>query len=104
MLIEGAPEVIKEDMLKEWASDVRKISDGITLFEMKAAFLMMKEFEKGISFEEAEKEIYDKDLDVSGSILYRIVRKIVRFSKHGTEYGEYWNNNYYSRIGIKKHF
>ena len=63
---------------------------------------MMKEFEKGVSFEEAENKIYGKELQISGVVLHYIVEDIVRFSKVGASYCEYWNQNYYSRIGIKK--
>lgn len=103
ILTSGAPKVIKPEMLNEWVNEVRKMSDGMTLFETKAAYLMMEEFERGISFSQAEEIVYDKELNISGEILTRIAKKIIRFSKYGNEYSEYWNNNYYSNSGMKKH-
>lgn len=55
---------------------------------------MMKKMEEGISFEEAEQQVYDEELGLSGFMAGATANALSHFSKQGEEYRKHWNKKY----------
>ena len=55
---------------------------------------MMKKFEEGISFEDAEQQVYNEELGLSGFMAGATANALSHFAKQGDEYRKYWNKQY----------
>ena len=55
---------------------------------------MMKKFEEGISFEEAEKQVYNEELGLSGFMAGATANALSHFAKNGDAYRVHWNKQY----------
>ena len=54
----------------------------------------MKKFEEGISFEEAEKQVYNEELGLSGFMAGAAANALSHFAKNGDAYRDHWNKQY----------
>lgn len=87
--------LVKPETVEEWLQFVDKNSnDGYSVFVVKATISMMKKLEEGISFEEAEQQVYNKELGLSGFMAGATANALSHFAKQGEEYRKYWNKQY----------
>lgn len=90
--------LIKPETAEEWLQFVdNNANDGYSVFAVKATISMMKKFEAGISFEDAEQQVYDAELGLSGFLASATANALSYFAKQGEEYKKYW----YKKFGIK---
>lgn len=94
LMIEGL-ELIKPETKEEWIKYVdANTNDGYSACVVRAVISMMKKFEEGIPFEEAEKQVYNEEYGLSGFMEGAAARALSYFSKKGREYRLYWNKLY----------
>lgn len=87
--------LVKPEMIQEWLEFADMNSDdGYSVCVVKASISMMKKFEEGISFEEAEHQVFGDELGLSGFQAGCASSAISYFSKHGEEYRKYWNSQF----------
>lgn len=87
--------LVKPETAEEWLQFADNNSnDGYSVFVVKATILMMKKFEEGISFEEAEQQVYNEELGLSGFMAGATANALSHFAKQGEEYRRYWNKQY----------
>lgn len=87
--------LVKPETAEEWLQFADNNSnDGYSVFVVKATISMMKKFEEGISFEEAEQQVYNEELGLSGFMAGATANALSHFSKQGEEYRKYWNKQY----------
>lgn len=55
---------------------------------------MMKKMEEGISFEEAEHQVYGEELELSSFMAGVTANALSHFAKHGEKYRKHWNEKY----------
>ena len=84
--------LVKPETAEEWLQFADNNSnDGYSVFVVKATISMMKKFEEGISFEEAEQQVYNEELGLSGFMAGATANALSHFAKQGEEYRRYWN-------------
>ena len=87
--------LVKPETAEEWLQFADNNSnDGYSVFVVKATISMMKKFEEGISFEEAEQQVYNEELGLSGFMAGATANALSHFAKNGEEYRKYWNKQY----------
>ncbi len=87
--------LVKPETAEEWLQFADNYSnDGYSVFVVKATISMMKKMEKGISFEEAEQQVYDEELELTGFLAGATANALSHFAKQGEEYRKYWNKKY----------
>lgn len=87
--------LVKPETAEEWLQFADNNSnDGYSVFVVKATISMMKKFEEGISFEEAEQQVYNEELGLSGFMAGATANALSHFAKQGDEYRKYWNKQY----------
>jgi len=87
--------LVKPETAEEWMQFADNNSnDGYSVFVVKAVISMMKKFEEGISFEEAEQQVYNEELGLSGFMAGATANALSHFAKKGEEYRIHWNKQY----------
>lgn len=87
--------LVKPEMVEEWLQFVDNNSnDGYSVVVVKASISMMKKMEDGVSFEEAETQVYNEEFGLSGFLSGATANALSHFSKKGNEYRVYWNRKY----------
>ena len=87
--------LVKPETAEEWLQFADKNSnDGYSVFVVKAVISMMKKFEEGISFEDAEQQVYCEELGLSGFMAGSTANALSHFAKQGDEYRKHWNKQY----------
>ena len=87
--------LIKEETTEEWLQFAdANTNDGYSVFVVKATISMMKKFAEGVSFEEAEKQVYSEELGLSGFMASATANALSHFAKNGEAYRVYWNKQY----------
>ena len=87
--------LVKPETVEEWLQFVDDNSDDIySLYVVKATISMMKKMKEGISFEEAEQQVYNEELGLSGLMASATANALSRFAKQGEEYRKHWNKQY----------
>ena len=87
--------LVKPETVEEWMQFADNNSnDGYSVFVVKAVISMMKKFEEGISFEEAEHQVYNEELGLSGFMAGATANALSHFAKKGEEYRIHWNKQY----------
>ncbi len=90
--------LVKPETAEEWLQFVdNNTNDGCSVYVVKATISMMKKFEAGISFEDAEQQVYNEELDLDGFMVGATANALSYFSKKGEEYRKYWCK----KFGIK---
>lgn len=86
--------LVKAETAEDWLQFVdNNTNDGYSVFVVKATISMMKKLEEGISFEEAEQQVYNEELGLSGFMAGATANALSHFAKQGEEYRKYWNNS-----------
>ena len=84
--------LVKPETAEEWLQFADNNSnDGYSVFVVKATISMMKKFEEGVSFEEAEQQVYNEELGLSGFMAGATANALSHFAKQGEEYRKHWN-------------
>ena len=87
--------LVKPETTEDWLKFVDNNSnDGYSVFIVKATISMMKKFEEGISFKDAEQQVYNEELGLSGFMAGATANALSHFAKNGEEYRKYWNKRY----------
>lgn len=87
--------LVKPETAEEWMEFAdNNTNDGYSVFVVKAVISMMKKFEEGISFEEAEKQVYNEELGLSGFMAGATANALSHFAKNGDAYRVHWNKQY----------
>lgn len=87
--------LINEETTEDWLQFAdANTNDGYSVFVVKAVISMMKKFEEGISFEDAEKQVYNEELGLSGYMAGATANALSHFAKNGEAYRIYWNKQY----------
>lgn len=87
--------LVKPETAEEWLQFADNNSnDGYSVFVVKATISMMKKFEEGISFEDAEQQVYNEELGLSGFMAGATANALSHFAKQGDEYRKHWNKQY----------
>ena len=87
--------LVKPETAEEWLQFADNNSnDGYSVFVVKAVISMMKKFEEGISFADAEHQVYGEELGLSGFMAGATANALSHFAKNGEEYRKYWNKQY----------
>lgn len=87
--------LVKPETAEEWLQFADNNSnDGYSVFIVKATISMMKKMEEGISFEEAEQQVYDEELGLTGFMAGATANALSHFAKQGEEYRKHWNKKY----------
>ncbi len=87
--------LIKPELSDEWIEFTNNnCNDGYSVGVVKATVSMMKKFEEGVSFEEAEQQVYGDELGLSGFQSGCAASALSKFSKQGDQYRVYWNKQY----------
>lgn len=87
--------LVKPETAEEWMQFAdNNTNDGYSVFVVKAVISMMKKFEEGISFEEAEKQVYNEELGLSGFMAGAAANALSHFAKNGDAYRNHWNKQY----------
>ena len=87
--------LVKPETAEEWMQFAdNNTNDGYSVFVVKAVISMMKKFEEGISFEEAEKQVYNEELGLSGFMAGATANALSHFAKNGDAYRDHWNKQY----------
>ncbi len=87
--------LVKPETAEEWMQFAdNNTNDGYSVFVVKAVISMMKKFEEGISFEEAEKQVYNEELGLSGFMAGAAANALSHFAKNGDAYRVHWNKRY----------
>jgi len=87
--------LIKPETAEEWLEFVNvNTNDAYSACIVKATILMMKKFEAGISFEDAEKQVYNEELGLTGFMAGATANALSHFAKSGEEYRKHWNKQY----------
>ena len=87
--------LVKPETAEEWLQFADNNSnDGYSVFVVKATISMMKKMEEGISFEEAEQQVYNEELGLSGFMAGATANALSHFAKQGDEYRKHWNKKY----------
>ena len=87
--------LVKPETAEEWLQFADNNSnDGYSVFVVKATISMMKKFEEGISFEDAEQQVYNEELGLSGFMAGATANALSHFAKQGEEYRKHWNKQY----------
>lgn len=87
--------LVKPETAEEWMQFAdNNTNDGYSVFVVKAVISMMKKFEEGISFEEAEKQVYNEELGLSGFMAGAAANALSHFAKNGDAYRDHWNKQY----------
>ena len=87
--------LVKPETAEEWMQFAdNNTNDGYSVFVVKAVISMMKKFEEGISFEEAEQQVYNEELGLSGFMAGATANALAHFAKKGEEYRIHWNKQY----------
>lgn len=87
--------LVKPETAEEWLQFAdNNTNDGYSVFVVKAVLSMMRKFEEGVSFEDAEKQVYDEELGLSGFMVGATANALSHFAKKGEEYRLHWNKQY----------
>lgn len=87
--------LVKPETAEEWLQFADNNSnDGYSVFVVKATISMMKKMEEGIPFEEAEQQVYNEELGLSGFMAGATANALSHFAKQGDEYRKHWNKQY----------
>ncbi len=87
--------LVKPETAEEWLQFVDNNSnDGYSVFVVKATISMMKKMEEGIPFEEAEQQVYNEELGLSGFMAGTTANALSHFAKQGDEYRKHWNKQW----------
>jgi len=87
--------LVKPETAEEWMQFAdNNTNDGYSVFVVKAVISMMKKFEEGISFEEAEKQVYNEELGLSGFMAGAAANALSHFAKNVDAYRDHWNKQY----------
>lgn len=87
--------LVKPETAEEWLQFADNNSnDCYSVFVVKATISMMKKMAEGISFEEAEQQVYGDELGLSGFMAGATANALSHFAKQGEEYRKYWNKQY----------
>lgn len=87
--------LVKPETAEEWLQFADNNSnDGYSVFVVKATISMMKKFEEGIPFEQAEQQVYNEELGLSGFMAGATANALSHFAKKGDEYRVHWNKQY----------
>ena len=82
------------DTIEDWLEFVdNNTNDNDSINVVKATISMMKKFEEGISFKEAEKIVYNEEFGLTafGFLAETTANALSYFAKQGEEYRIYWN-------------
>ncbi len=84
--------LVKPETVDEWLEYANNnCNDYYSVGVVKAVVSMMKKFEEGIPFDEAEKQVYFKELGLTGYMVGVAAEALSHFAKNGEEYRIYWN-------------
>jgi hypothetical protein len=87
--------LIKPELADEWKKFVEvNGNDGYSFCVVKATVSMMKKFEEGVPFGEAEDKVYCEELGLTGFLAGASANAIAHFAKNGEEYKRYWNKQF----------
>lgn len=87
--------LVKPETAEEWLQFADNNSnDGYSVFVVKAVISMMKKLDAGISFEDAEQQVYCDELGLSGFMAGATASALSHFAKQGEEYRKHWNKQY----------
>lgn len=87
--------LVKPETAEEWLQFADNNSnDGYSVFVVKAVISMMKKLDAGISFEDAEQQVYCDELGLSGFMAGATANALSHFAKQGEEYRKHWNKKY----------
>lgn len=87
--------LVKPETAEEWLQFADNNSnDGYSVFIVKAVISMMKKLDAGISFEDAEQQVYCGELGLSGFMAGATANALSHFAKQGEEYRKHWNKQY----------
>ena len=91
---EGLP-LIRPEKVEEWLQYVDdNCNDYYSAIIVKAVISLMKKIGKGISFAEAERQVFLDEFDLSLLMTSLTAKAVSIFSKNGEEYRKYWNKKY----------
>lgn len=87
--------LVKPETIEDWLqfADINS-NDGYSVFVVKATISMMKKFEEGVSFEDAEQQVYCDELGLSGFMASGTANALSYFAKEGEKYQQYWNKKW----------
>lgn len=87
--------LVKPETAEDWLEFANNnCNDGYSVFIVKATISMMKKLEAGVSFEEAENQVYSEELGLSGYMASATASALSHFAKNGEEYRKHWNKKY----------
>lgn len=87
--------LVKPETAEEWLQFADNNSnDGYSVCVVKAVISMMKKLDAGVSFEEAEQQVYCDELGLSGFMSGGAASALSHFAKQGEEYRKHWNKQY----------
>ena len=87
--------LVKPETAEEWLQFVDNNSnDGYSACVVKATISMMKKFEEGVSFEDAEQQVYNEELGLTGFMAGATANALSHFAKQGEEYRKHWNKQW----------
>ena len=92
--IEEGKALVKPETVDEWIKFVDiNCDDAYSSCVVKGTLFMMKKFEEGLSFEEADKAV-DDEFGLTGFLAGAIAQSLAHFAKQGEEYRQYWNKQF----------
>ena len=88
--------LVKPERAEEWLELVDDFSNkgGFYISILKAMVSMMKRMETGISFEEAEQQVYCEELGLEEFVVNIVASFLFYYAKQGEGYNQYWNKKY----------
>lgn len=87
--------LVKPETAEEWLRFADNISNnGYSVFIVKAFISMMKKLDAGISFKDAEQQVYCDELGLSGFMAGATANALSHFAKQGEEYRKHRNKQY----------
>ena len=87
--------LVKPETAEEWLQfAANNRNDGYSVFVVKAVISMMKKLDAGVSFEDAEQQVYCDELGLSGFMAGGAASALSHFAKQGEEYRKHWNKQY----------
>lgn len=82
--------LIKASTAKDWLRFVEvNTNDAYCVLFVKAVISMMKKFEKGVSFPEAEHQVYNVEMNLPSHVVEKVVEFLLYFAPNGKEYKDY---------------
>lgn len=93
-LVERGLKFVKEERKEELKKLTDVYLEPYVLHVLNAFVLMMERIETGVSFEDAEIDVYDNELGLTGFQVFATAKLIWYFAKNGEEYRIYWNTKH----------